>query len=97
MKWLERNFVRIGSVICVLYFGSYVLLSTLGKYDDRLDTTGKTKFVWGFSVPDIQIWQPKFLMLRSNNYNYGGLVYSPLIQLDRLLWHKNKSVQLEGK
>jgi hypothetical protein len=93
-KRLERTFVKIGYVTLALYFGSYVLLSAFGKYDDHLDASGKTKFVWGFSVPDIQIWQSKFLMLRSNNYNCGGLVYSPLIELDRLIWHKNKSAHM---
>jgi hypothetical protein len=87
-KRLRKKLDKICAVFLVLYFGFYILLSVMGKYDSHLDTSGKTKFVWGLSVPDVQIWQPKYLMLRSSNWNFEGLLYSPMILLDRLIWHK---------
>jgi hypothetical protein len=87
---LKKNLKRVSWAILILYVGSYIILSSMGKYDDRLDRSGKTKLAdWGWSLPETRIWQPKYLMLRSNNWNYGGLVYSSLILLDRWVWHKN--------
>ena len=89
-KLIKKRLDQFMIVFLILYFASYVLLSAFGSYDSRPDRSGKTKlFEWGWSVPDIQIWQPKFLMLRSNNWNYGGLAYVPLIWLDRKVWHRN--------
>jgi len=85
----KRNLKRISTAIVVLYIGCYIVLSALGQYDNRLDASGKTKYTFGLSVPDVYVWQPKCLMLRSNNWNYGGLFYSSLILIDRMIWHKN--------
>jgi hypothetical protein len=87
-KRLKKNLDKISTIFLILYFMLYILLSVSGKYEDRLDRSGNEKLVWP-SVPDPQIWEPKFLKLRANNWNCGGLFYCPLILLDRLVWHRN--------
>ena len=83
---------RISLVILVAYIGSYLVLTIFGEYRGPV-ASGRTKlFDWGWSALDSYIWQPKYLMLKRNNYNVGGLVYSPLILLDRMVWHRDKPI-----
>ena len=51
----------------------------------------------GFSLYDTIIWLPKYIDLRTTIlypgehhtfWNVGGVIYSPLIYLDRKCWHK---------
>jgi len=73
----------------VLYLFVYLFLSLNGEYRGPV-ASGKTKlFDWGWNAGDTYLWQPKFLYLKPNNWNYGGLIFSPLIGVDRLIWHKN--------
>jgi hypothetical protein len=89
MKKINKKQLNIAiSVFFTIYIVSYIVLSIYGKY--TLDISGDTKVfnsVW--PVHDVSIWQPKCLILGRNNWNYFGLIYMPLIELDRTVWHKD--------
>ena len=88
-KWLT-----IGSILLAVYVGIYIALSAAGEY--RPTFSGKRRYTFGLAVMDRSIWQPNGL--RWERYksikgqsdtrgNVPGYLFSPLIVMDRALWH----------
>ena len=92
-----------------IYCISYMFLSFHGHYyghargDLHLVKKDGTQ---GFSMYDTILWLPQSLdwrhMILSNGeehrfWNIGGLLYSPLISLDRKIWHKSVDLIEEDK
>jgi hypothetical protein len=60
--------------------------------------TGTKRYITGLALFDCEEWKPKYLIfdvytnvsgrLALRGCNIGGLIYSPLIVLDRIFWHK---------
>jgi hypothetical protein len=72
-----------------LYFGLYITFTVFGGYDDSASLA--EEHINPISSRDIwAVWQPEYLVWDSNNWNFGGLLFSPLIKLDRLFWHQNQ-------
>lgn len=88
------------ALILLLYVGTYIALSFTGGY--RVASTGNARIpLLSVSIPDSQQWQPKYLELEvmktgsgswTTNGNLGGYIFSPLILIDRKLWHPNKEL-----
>lgn len=91
----KKLFIYI-TVISVIYVISYIFLSLSGEY--YISMTGEIRNSAGFALIDCQEWGPKFLAfdvykdvsgrLALRGWNIGGLIYSPLIVIDRKFWHK---------
>ena len=74
-KRVEKILNRTMAAIMVLYCLCYFVLTINGEYRGPV-ASGKTKlYDWGWSALDSYIWQPKYLMLKRNNYNVGGLFF----------------------
>lgn len=87
-------------MLAVGYVASYVVLSAAGEY--HASQTGKLRWWGGLSVTDVYHWQPAFAEwepfhdISGNDTSRGnllGLVYSPLIRLDRAWRHP--SIEIE--
>ena len=87
-------------LILIGYIISYAALSFGGDYKVR--ASGKTRLpLFGVQIPDGQQWQPKGVRLTvvknqesgwDWNGNALGLVYAPLVILDRQFWHPDKKL-----
>lgn len=92
----KKKLIACIAIISVIYITSYIFLSLSGEYD--ISMTGKIRYSFGLALIDCQKWRPKYLIfyvykdvsgqLAFGDYNIGGLIYSPLIILDRTFWHK---------
>ena len=79
-----------------LYCISYIILSELGGYEVTM--SGEVRYSFGLTLMDCQKWKPKLirgeiyrnvrgkLVIRS--CNLLGAFYSPLLYLDRKIFHK---------
>lgn len=87
-------------LILIVYVVSYAVLSVAGEYEVR--ASGKAKLpLFGIHLPDGQQWQPKGVRLTVYknqdeswdwNGNAPGLIYAPLVLLDRQFWHPDKDL-----
>lgn len=74
------------------YFTSYLLLSLLGNYEGPYPS-GNTRIFGGmWSVSDQYVWQPKGATFGPYDLNILGGVFSPLILIDRCIWHRDRQV-----
>jgi len=71
-----------------LYALSYCVLSLLGAYSNLLSRSGKHRYESGLSAADVREWQPYGVVNYSDRHNVLGVIYSPLIDLDRRFWHQ---------
>jgi hypothetical protein len=70
-KVLDRVLLAIMAAYCICY----LFLTLGGEYKGPV-ASGRTKlFDWGWSALDVYIWQPKCLMLKRNDFNYGGAIF----------------------
>ena len=86
--------MMIGALVA-LYVTAYIGLSCTGGY--VFTQSGEVRYAFGWSVSDIQLWQPRFLFcqrfrqidgswtIRANTLGY---VFTPLVLLDQAFWHK---------
>jgi hypothetical protein len=92
-KQVEPILKKVACFICALYFCSYLILTLNGEYKGPV-SSGKTKlFGTWWNAQDEYVWQPKYLTLEPNYFNGGGLIFSPLIELDRKVWHKGQGIK----
>ncbi len=102
MKLNINQFFRIHRFFILLFFsaylGLYIFLSYLGDYTPS--QSGKRRHSGGISITDLEVWQPKFIVLntyysvdglRSVKANIGGYLFYPLILIDRNTVHKTVS------
>jgi hypothetical protein len=60
-----------------------------GKYDDSTSLAEESIHpIWRRDI--WAVWQPEYIVWYSKKWNFGGLLFSPLIHLDRLFWHENQ-------
>jgi hypothetical protein len=88
------------SVPVLLYAAGYLVLTLCGGY--HFSQSGEPRYVSGMSVSDIIEWDPKGLWWQGryrfaggeygSRGNFAGYVYSPLIALDRALWHRTQGL-----
>lgn len=99
----KRKRIIKGLIIALLigYFAIYISLSLCGRYEMRM--SGKNRWLLGgLASFDVYEWQPRYLRMdfytdvrgriRLRESNVFGLVYCPLIAVDRVVWHKTRKV-----
>ena len=91
---LKRK-LKIVSSIAAAYLIAYCVLSLAGGY--ILTQSGQVRYDFGFSVSDIQQWQPRFAFCQrfrqtdgswTLRANFLGYVFAPMILLDQILVHR---------
>lgn len=91
----RKKITKIVAVVVAAYLGTYLILSFTGTY--ILTESGLVRYDFGFSVSDIQQWQPRFAFCQrfrtvDDNWtlraNFLGYFYAPLILLDQAVLHK---------
>src|SRR5262245_50291626 len=90
----KREVMTIG-VLAALYLLAYTGLTCTGGY--VFTQSGEVRYAFGWSVSDIQQWQPRFMFcqrfrqidgswtIRANTLGYA---FTPLVLLDQAFWHK---------
>jgi hypothetical protein len=80
------------NAVLLSYFAGYIALSSQGGYDGPF-ASGKTRiFDNAWSVRDKFIWQPMYACFGNSGYNFLGVIFSPMIVVDRFLWHRDKLI-----
>lgn len=87
MKRKQKVTIVLWSVLA-LYAVSYVVLSLAGNYSGYLSISGKVRYESGLAVPDVREWEPYGVFKSNRGYNFLGLIYAPLVDLDQRFWHK---------
>jgi peptidoglycan/LPS O-acetylase OafA/YrhL len=86
---------KISFAVVALYVGVYILLSLSGGY--ILTQSGQVRYNFGFSVSDLQQWQPRFTFCQrfrqvdgswTLRANFLGYVFTPLALLDQTFVHR---------
>ncbi len=93
-----RRILLVLIVLPLLYAASYLPFSALGGY--RFDQSGRLRYPTGLSISDLEMWhplwawyQPGFVDVRGATVTRGnlpGLIYAPLIRLDRRWRHPTR-------
>jgi len=99
---IKRRFIIILCfALIAIYIVSYCILSAMGNY--HWDQSGLIRYEYGsgLAVSDIELWRPAFAWYQNNYKNIDGeftsrgnalgYFYSPLIILDRKIFHKTTS------
>ena len=90
MKLQRIDYKKYLVIILSGYIISYIILSSFGKYSDRLNITGRHRYRdWGMGMPDAQVWNPYMTEVMSWNKNTFGIIFYPLVLVDRKFWHKD--------
>lgn len=106
--WLRQDFTRevrsrrfrvaLGAAVAV-YLSTYVVLSACGEW--RSSQSGRARWPGGFPMTDILVWHPKGISgdwprsIRGAFQFRGelpGLLFSPLLALDRWCVHRTKDL-----
>ena len=96
MKRIQNKYLRWSlNLILATYFFSYILLSANGRYHGPYQSVTARATDGALVMRQQFIWEPLHARLDRFGFNWSGAVYSPLILLDRLIWHRDKLVQLE--
>ena len=74
--------------IWAFYVLSYLGLSLCGSYSKFLSKSGNLRNSAGMSVADIFEWEPYGIVKYNAGFNSLGLIYAPLVDIDRKFWHK---------
>jgi hypothetical protein len=89
----RKRFARASGVLLAVYFISYLVLTLNGSYRGPYPPTGEQEMVDGVWVIRHQyLWHPHGTRFDRFGFNFAGAAYSPLIMLDRLIWHRNKAM-----
>lgn len=96
----RKNKLRIFNIISYsllfLYLLSYSILSLFGSYSVHPTASGKIKYEFGLSVPDVLEWEPRYIVRHNYGFNTLGVFFMPLVDLDRKFWHKPINFFHEG-
>jgi hypothetical protein len=103
MRWSRHKRRRVAAAVLLgavlAYVGSYVVLSFRGHW--VYSQTGKVRYNFGFAVSDVIRWDPAaahwepFHDIRGSDTSRGtpiGYFYSPLIRLDRAIFHRDRPI-----
>jgi hypothetical protein len=99
-KWPVRKTLRALLSVTATYLVIYAAASVSGAYQPSI--SGTLRYPEGMAVMDCHKWQPRFLVfelyqdiegtLRMRKHNFLGLLFAPLILLDRSLVHPTIAV-----
>lgn len=93
-----RQLARAAGVALLLYTLTYVGLSAAGSY--RRDMSGERRYAFGLALMDVDLWQPRWCYFRvyrdvrgsrSMGGNAMGLLFAPMILLDRATVHPTRT------
>lgn len=90
MKGFNRRIlIFLVFFLLVAYLISYVVNTSLGGYYMVPERDGKNRLFFenGFSMSDTILWQPNMGYYAPFKSDIIGVLYSPLIHLDREYWH----------
>jgi len=82
-----QTILRTLAGVIGIYLFTYAVLSTAGGYAGPVATVKVPLSPSGWRTFQIYIWEPKFLELKKDRWNLGGICFAPVIQLDRAVWH----------
>jgi hypothetical protein len=79
--------------ILLAYFGLYLLNAMFGGYDPHYTSDGRSRYGSGLLMHDCIMWQPRFgSYYNEYRFNFIGLVFYPVLQLDHRFIHRTHSV-----
>ena len=85
-KTIRKSLLTVG--ICLfVYTLSYALNSFFGGYWLKPEMDGRDRWSFGLAMMDAIMWQPRLGHAALGNYDFVGIVYKPLIRLDRRFVH----------
>ena len=85
---ISRIRKRILYALFFSYFLLYIMLTIFGSYSLKLSSSGELKYDFGLSIPDQREWEPYGVVRERARFNSLGILFMPLIDLDRNCWHK---------
>jgi hypothetical protein len=85
---MKKKLKIFSQLFFVFYILAYIILSINGRYYGKV-VSGKARYNFGLGVPDVYVWQPKYMLLLPYDFNYLGTFYFGPIWLDRCFWHKD--------
>ena len=99
----KNRLLLIAIIIIAVYLLSYLILTLFGDYYFSQTWRCRDSEI-GFTLSGIIIWQPMFCRWQAN-YEFAdgsqgsrgdimGYLYSPLIYLDRVIWHRTQKIPL---
>ena len=90
---MKNKKVTVTLILLVgLYLVTYALDSMSGGYWPKPVSGGKYTYSSGLSASTAILWQPYYGYNSPYEVTLLGRLYSPLINLDRKWWHKNKDL-----
>ncbi len=90
-KWVRRFLVAFW----IVYPACYLSLTVNGDYygPHRYPVLNKPDGSW--AMRQQYIWHPFHARLDRFGFNWSGAIFSPLILVDRLVWHRDKIITLD--
>lgn len=73
----------------LVYLIAYVILTLSGAYSNYLVPSGQLEYNFGLSAQDAVEWVPRGIVRDRAKFNFLGVLYMPLVDLDRTYWHKS--------
>ena len=87
-RWVQRS----AMVFWIVYLSTYLALTLNGGYYGPY-VSGRTRLKdSGWALRDCYIWEPLHTRLDRYGMNWSGAIFSPMILLDRLVWHRDKHI-----
>ena len=86
MTW--RQFFKVIIFSFLVYAGTYVVNSFCGGYWLIPEMDGHDRYSFGLAMPTGVMWQPRFGHHAIGRENYLGVLYEPLILVDRRFVHQ---------
>src|SRR5678815_5488498 len=89
----KNIFLVAGGILLVGYFGLYLLNAAFGGYDPYYTSDGRRRYKVGILMHDCIMWQLKVGSYHNEyRHDFIGLVFYPLLQLDRRFIHRTHSL-----
>ena len=93
----RRATIVAGVILGLTYAMVYVSLTWIGEYSSMPVISGKFRYSDGMGIPDVWVWNPVGVRCYPFEKNWLGLVYYPLVRLDRGFIHRDRSVLDVGR
>lgn len=84
-----KNILKVISVLLCIYIVLYVVASIFGGYWPT-PVIDKTRYAEsGIGVPTSYLWQPRFIYSDNSSSTASGVLFKPMICIDRCWFHTN--------
>ena len=83
-----RELVKSLGALLVIYLFAYLIDSFGGGYWMHFQRDGEHRFFWGLSMRDAILWQPRYGHQSVGDDDFLGILFSPLMELDRKYIHR---------